>query len=327
VRIVFMGTPEFAVPALRALTDAGHEIICVVTQPDRPRGRGYKLASPPVKVEAERLGLPVVQPARVSDPEFVEGFAEMAPDVAVLAAFGQKISAELLSVPRHGFINIHPSLLPKYRGAAPIERAMINGDQVTGVTIMYMDEGWDTGDIGIWQDMPIPSDADRGWLECALAELGGELIVKFLRLIECGEAPRVPQDHSAATYARKLSSDEFEIDWRKSAREIGNLIRALSPAPGARTSFAGQSVRILRAHEIAPVLVGDGEAGETVCSGYPGMLTIGPEGELIVFCGLNGCELMALDVVHPAGKRQMPAADFARGRRISHGDRFGSGMC
>lgn len=324
MRIIFMGTPEFAVPALRALADGEHEIICVVTQPDRPRGRGYKLAPPPVKVEAERLGLPVLQPENVSQPEFVRTCADMAPDVAVLAAFGQKISSELLNVPRHGFINIHPSLLPKYRGAAPIERAMINGDSVTGVTIMYMDEGWDTGDIGTSEEIMIPPDADRGWLEATLADLGGELILSFLRLVKCGEAPRVPQDHSAATYANKLSSDEVRIDWRRSAREIHNQIRALSPAPGARTSFAGQSLRILRAHEIAPVLVGSDEAGKPSDSGDPGMLTIGPRGELIAFCGPHGCDRIAIEIVHPAGKREMPAGDFARGRRIADGDRLGS---
>jgi methionyl-tRNA formyltransferase len=324
VRIIFMGTPEFAVPALRALTDGGHQIMCVITQPDRPRGRGYKLAPPPVKVEAERLGLPVLQPENVSCPEFVRACAGMAPDVAVLAAFGQKISGELLAVPRHGFINIHPSLLPKYRGAAPIERAIMNGDSVTGVTIMYMDEGWDTGDTGIAEEIAIPPDADRGWLEATLADLGGELILRFLRLVECGEAPRVPQDHSAATYASKLSSDEVRIDWRRSAREIHDQIRALSPVPGARTSFAGQSLRILRAHEIAPVLVESDQAGKPADPGYPGMLTIGPKGELIVFCGPRGCERIAIDIVHPAGKREMPAEDFARGRRIAHGDRLGS---
>lgn len=324
MRIIFMGTPEFAVPALSALADSGHEIIYVVTQPDRPQGRGYKLAPPPVKVEAEKLGLPVMQPENASVPEVIRACANMAPDVAVLAAFGQKISAELLRVPRHGFINIHPSLLPKYRGAAPIERAIMNGDSVTGVSIMYMDEGWDTGDIGISEEIPIPTDADRGWLEGTLADLGGELILRFLRLVECGEAPRVPQDHSAATYANKLSSDEVGIDWRRSARRIHNQIRALSPAPGARTSFAGQSLRILRAHEIAPVLVGSDQSGKPEDLGDPGMLTIGPKGELIAFCGPRGCERIAIDIVHPAGKREMPAEDFARGRRISHGDRLGS---
>ncbi|MEA4883432.1 MAG: methionyl-tRNA formyltransferase [Clostridia bacterium] len=316
MRVVFMGTPEFAVPALLALSSAGHDIQCVATQPDKPAGRGRRIASPPVKEAAEKLGYAVVQPRRVSTPEFIQSMQSLDPDVAVVAAFGQKIPGSLLAVPRHGFINVHPSLLPRYRGAAPIQRCLMNGDAETGVTIMYMDEGWDTGDMGLVQRVAIPAHADAGEMSRMLAQAGGELLVRFLRLLEERRAPRKAQDHGLATYAPKISPEDEEIDWTRGAREIVNRIRALSPQPGARTSLDGQLLRVLRASVV------DSPAGANCLSGQ---VIVGPRCELIIRCGRSGAEAVAMDEVQPAGKRCMKASEFARGRRISSGALLGYG--
>ncbi len=337
-----MGTPEFAVPTLEALAEAGHDILCVVTQPDRPAGRGHKLAPPPVKTAAQARGLRVLQPEKVRAPGFVQAMREFAPDVAVVAAFGQRITAELLELPAHGFVNVHPSLLPRYRGAAPMERCLLNGDSMTGVTIMYMDEGWDTGDIGICREFAVPRDprANAGWLHESLARIGAELMVRFLRLLEEGRAPRTAQDHSRASYAPKISRDELEIDWRRSASQLFDTVRGLAPEPGARTTLDGQQLRVLCVRE-----VGRGEA-----EGYseaetepqfargqsresmqplepetePGTIMLGPGSRVIVMCGEEGRDRVALEEVQPSGKRRMTGAEFARGRRISIGDRLGS---
>jgi methionyl-tRNA formyltransferase len=307
-----MGTPEFAVPALDAIGRAGHDIVMVVTQPDRPKGRGHKLSQSQVKVFASGRGLPVAQPQRVSDPEFIDSLRALAPDVAVVAAFGQKIPNELLSVPAHGFINIHASCLPRLRGAAPIQRAIMNGDAETGVTIMYMDEGWDTGDIGIMQRVPIPPDATAEGLSAALATCGGKLIVEFLRLLEEGDAPRTPQHEAAATYAPKVRPEETVIDWNRPGREIVNLVRALYPDPGARTTLDGKGVRVLRASVPVP-----GEISSD--GGPPGEIVAGARGELLVRVP-DG--LVSLDLVQPESRKQMTGSEFIRGRRPQPGSRF-----
>jgi len=324
LRVVFMGTPAFAVPTLEALADAGHDILCVVTQPDRPAGRGHKLAPPPVKVAAQARGLRVLQPERVRAAVFVQAMRDLAPDVAVVAAFGQKITAELLAVPAHGFVNVHPSLLPRYRGAAPVERCLLNGDSVTGVTIMYMDEGWDTGDIGICREFAVPRDAraNAGWLEESLARVGAELMVQFLRLLEEGRAPRTAQDHSMASYAPKISRDELEIDWRRRASQLFDTVRGLAPDPGARTTLDGQQLRVLCLRELGKgEAEGDSEVGSAV---KPGTIMLGPSDAVIVACGENGRERVTLEEVQPSGKRCMTGAEFARGRRICTGARLGS---
>ena len=319
-----MGTPAFAVPTLEALADAGHNILCVVTQPDRPAGRGHRLAPPPVKVAAQARGLRVLQPERVRAAVFVQAMRDLAPDVAVVAAFGQKITAELLAVPAHGFVNVHPSLLPRYRGAAPVERCLLNGDSVTGVTIMYMDEGWDTGDIGICREFAVPRDAraNAGWLEESLARVGAELMVQFLRLLEEGRAPRTAQDHSMASYAPKISRDELEIDWRRRASQLFDTVRGLAPDPGARTTLDGQQLRVLCLRELGKgEAEGDSEVGPAV---KPGTIMLGPSDAVIVACGENGRERVTLEEVQPSGKRCMTGAEFARGRRICTGARLGS---
>jgi methionyl-tRNA formyltransferase len=319
-----MGTPAFAVPTLEALADEGHDILCVVTQPDRPAGRGHRLAPPPVKVAAQARGLRVLQPERVRAAVFVQAMRDLAPDVAVVAAFGQKITAELLAVPAHGFVNVHPSLLPRYRGAAPVERCLLNGDSVTGVTIMYMDEGWDTGDIGICREFAVPRDAraNAGWLEESLARVGAELMVQFLRLLEEGRAPRTAQDHSMASYAPKISRDELEIDWRRRASQLFDTVRGLAPDPGARTTLDGQQLRVLCLRELGKgEAEGDSEVGPAV---KPGTIMLGPSDAVIVACGENGRERVTLEEVQPSGKRCMTGAEFARGRRICTGARLGS---
>jgi methionyl-tRNA formyltransferase len=249
---------------------------------------------------------------------------DLAPDVAVVAAFGQKITAELLAVPAHGFVNVHPSLLPRYRGAAPVERCLLNGDSVTGVTIMYMDEGWDTGDIGICREFAVPRDAraNAGWLEESLARVGAELMVQFLRLLEEGRAPRTAQDHSMASYAPKISRDELEIDWRRRASQLFDTVRGLAPDPGARTTLDGQQLRVLCLRELGKgEAEGDSEVGPAV---KPGTIMLGPSDAVIVACGENGRERVTLEEVQPSGKRCMTGAEFARGRRICTGARLGS---
>ncbi len=323
MRIVFMGTPAFAVPTLEALADAGHDILCVVTQPDRPAGRGHKLAPPPVKTAALARGLRILQPEKVREPGFVQTMRALEPDVAVVAAFGQKITAELLALPGHGFVNVHPSLLPRYRGAAPVERCLLNGDSVTGVTIMYVDEGWDTGDIGICREFPVPRDpcADAGWLQEVLARVGAELMVRFLRLLEEGRAPRAAQDHSGASYAPRISRHELEIDWRCSASQLFDTVRGLAPDPGARTKFDGQPLRVLCLREL-----GQEEAQLELQPGQPpepGTILLGPGGSVTVACGEEGRERVALEEVQPPGKRRMTGAEFARGRRICEGAHLG----
>ena len=324
MRVVFMGTPAFAVPTLEALTDAGHDILCVVTQPDRPAGRGHRLAPPPVKTAALARGLQIMQPEKVRDSGFVETMRELAPDVAVVAAFGQKITSELLALPGHGFVNVHPSILPRYRGAAPVERCLLNGDAVTGVTIMYMDEGWDTGDIGICSEFTVPRDscADAGWLQESLAQLGAELMVEFLRLLEEGRAPRTTQDHSRASYAPKISGDELELDWRRRARQLFDTVRGLAPDPGARTTLDGQRLRVLRLRELGPEQSME-PVHPSALGAEPGTILLGPGGIVMVACGEEGRERVVLEDVQPAGKRRMSGAEFARGRRIGAGARLG----
>ena len=317
-----MGTPAFAVPTLEALTDAGHDILCVVTQPDRPAGRGHKLAPPPVKTAALARGLRVLQPEKVRAPGFVQTIQELAPDVVVVAAFGQKITTELLELPAHGFVNVHPSLLPRYRGAAPVERCLLNGDSITGVTIMYMDEGWDTGDIGIYREFPVPRDpcANAGWLQESLARVGAELMVRFLRLLDEGRAPRTAQDHSRASYAPKISRDELEIDWRRGASQLFDTVRGLAPDPGARTTLDGQQLRVLCLRELGREEA-QPQPGQPPA---PGTILLGPGGSVIVACGEEGRERVRLEEVQPSGKRRMTGAEFARGRRIPSGARLGS---
>ncbi|MBQ3434616.1 MAG: methionyl-tRNA formyltransferase [Selenomonadaceae bacterium] len=226
LKVIFMGTPDFAVPSLAALIDKT-EILCVVTQPDRPKGRGHKLLPPPVKVFAEENNLRVIQPVKVKAPEVVAQLAELKPDLIVVVAFGQILSQAILDIPRLGCINVHASLLPKYRGAAPIEWAMINGEQVTGITTMQMNAGLDTGDMLLKSEVKIPDDMILPELRERLMTVGADLLLKTLYELQNGGLQAVKQDDSLSTYAPLLKKDTGLIDWNKSAREIHNLVRGL----------------------------------------------------------------------------------------------------
>ncbi len=310
LRIVFMGTPEFAVPILERLVKAGCAPVAVVTQPDRPRGRGRQVLPPPVKEAALRMGLRVLQPERMRDPAFLVELAALEPDVIVTAAFGRILPPEVLGLARVACLNVHPSLLPLYRGPAPVHRALMNGDEKTGVTIIHMAEEVDAGDMVLHEEVAIDPADDREALEGKLARLGGILLLRALRLAATGELPRRPQDHARATYAPAVTREEEAIDWRRPARAIANLVRALAPQPGAATLIKGQPVKILKA-----------EALEGPGAGAPGeVLEIRP-GEGFVVAAGEGALLVR--EVKPAGGRAMSASDYLNGRQLAPGDVLG----
>lgn len=313
LRIVFMGTPEFAVPILERLVKAGCAPVAVVTQPDRPRGRGQQVQPPPVKEAALRLGLRVLQPGRMRDPEFLAELAALSPDVIVTAAFGRILPPEVLGAARIACLNVHPSLLPRYRGPAPVHRALMNGDERTGVTIIHMAEEVDAGDMVLHEEVAIDPAEDRGELEARLARVGGTLLLRALRLAATGELPRRPQDHAQATYAPALSREEEIIDWRQPARTVVNLVRALAPHPGAATTVRGQILKILKA-----------EALEGPGAGAPGEVLELRPGEGFVVAAGQGAVLVR--EVKPAGKRAMSAAEYLNGRPLGAGDVLGDGV-
>ena len=244
-RILFMGTPAFAVPALEGLVRSGYPVIGVVTQPDRPQGRGRTIAPPPVKLLANGLGLTVLQPEKVRTPDFLETFRQLAPDLVIVAAFGQILPGEIIHGPREGCINIHPSLLPKYRGAAPINWALIRGEEKTGVTIMRMDEGVDSGDILLQEETPIGAEETFGALHDRLAKMGAGLLLNALAMLEAGTLQPRPQDHRLATTAPRLAPEDGLIRWDADARTIVALIRGLSPTPSAYTLLGRKKVEDL----------------------------------------------------------------------------------
>ena len=304
-RILFMGTPDFAVPALEGLVAGGWPVIAVVTQPDRPQGRGRTLAPPPVKVAAERLGMTVLQPEKVRHPDFLETFRKLAPDTVVVAAFGQILPAEIIRGPRYGCINIHPSLLPKYRGAAPINRALMAGEDKTGVTIMQMDEGVDSGAILLQEETPIGPEEDYGELHDRLSVMGAEMLRMALAMLLSGTLLPRPQDHHLATAAPKIGREEGKIDWSRDARQIVRLIRGLSPVPAAYTFLAGKQLRIFTA-AAEPAAVA--EAPGTVVGETAGALRVAA-----------GTGYVLLKEVQSEGKKRMAVRDFLRGYRIAPG--------
>ncbi|MGQ9778628.1 MAG: methionyl-tRNA formyltransferase [Bacillota bacterium] len=306
MRLVFAGTPEFARPSLLALHRADHEIALVITQPDRPAGRGLKLKAPAVKEEALSLGLPVVQPEGMEDEELRRRLEAISPEAAIVVAFGQKIPGWLLSLPRFGCLNVHASLLPRYRGAAPIQRALMNGDEVTGVTIMQLDEGWDTGPILSQRPVEIRPDDNAGTLHDRLAVLGAELLVETLAALAEGRVSPRPQDEAAATRAPKIRPEEMRIAWHMPAERIHNLVRALSPAPLAETSHGERRLQIVE------TAVARSEGVE----GTPGTVLAVEEGGVAVATGRGVLRLLR---VKPAGGRVISAADYARGYRLGPG--------
>jgi len=301
-----MGTPGFAVLPLRALATAGHDLCGVVTRTDKPAGRGRTLSEPAVKIAARELGLTVFQPKRVRDPDFIATLRALRPEAIVVAAYGQILPKEILSLPRHGCINIHASLLPLYRGAAPINWALIRGERETGNTIMLMDEGMDTGAILLQESIPIGLKDTAGTLTDKLSERGGRLITKALGLIETGGLPGVPQNNEKATLAPLLKKADGLIDWSMTAIEIHNRVRGLSPWPGAYGFLDNTMIKLLETE----VVEGSGE---------PGLLYEKDRNDLEAAAGRGMLRILSLQ---PEGKKSMTAAEFLRGHRGLSGKKF-----
>ncbi len=305
MRVIFAGTPPFAAAALDALADAGHDIVLVLTQPDRPAGRGMKLTPSAVKQAALARGLPVFQPPSLKTPEAQAALATADADVMVVAAYGLILPQAVLDLPRHGCLNIHASLLPRWRGAAPIQRAILAGDRETGVTIMQMDAGLDTGAMLLKTVVPIRDSDTAATLHDALAAAGASAIVAAL----ANYPALVPeqQDESQATYAAKLSKDEARLDWSRPAEALARAVRGYNPAPGAWTLLDGAPLKIWAARPAAG-------------SGQPGEVLRADADQLLVACGTGA---LALLEVQPAGSKRMPAAAFLAGRTLPPGSRFG----
>lgn len=309
MRIIFFGTPDFAVPSLKALLAEGEEVVLAVTQPDKVKGRGHRIAQPPVKEFAAAHGIPVIQPPGIRLASFPEELNSYRPDVIVVVAYGRIIPPEVLGLPPLGCINVHGSLLPKYRGAGPIQWALINGERKTGITTMRMDEGLDTGDILMTEETHIGDDDDAVTLGERLAVIGAGLLVKTLKGLKDGSLHARPQE-GEASYAPPLTREDGRISWSGSAAHIRNLIRGTYPWPGAVCLLNGERLMIIRASVPAP-----GGRGE------PGKITrISAEG---IEVG-TGEGLLLVKEVKPEGKKAMPASAFANGRRLKEGMSFGS---
>lgn len=304
-----MGTPEFAVPSLKALLDHGENVVAVITQPDRPKGRGRKLTPPPVKELALSAGIPVLQPTKIRTEEFLHEISSYNPDIIIVAAYGRILPGPLLDLPPLGTINVHGSLLPKYRGAAPIQWAVINGETETGITIMQMDEGLDTGDILLPGSLPIEADDTAGTLAVKMAELGGKLLVDALDLLKEDKLPPVKQDEAKATLAPPLNKQQGKIEWSKTASQISCLIRGLDPWPTAYTIINNKWLRLFSPTVISDVV--DEEPG-TLCRADA-------EGLLIA----TGRDYLLVKEVQIEGAKRMAVDAFLRGRPLQKGIKFG----
>ncbi|MDO5455935.1 MAG: methionyl-tRNA formyltransferase [Eubacteriales bacterium] len=310
MKIVFMGTPDLAAEVLDTMMKSGCEVTLAVTQPDKPKGRGRGVVKTPVHECADKWGIPVFSPVKIREPEAVERLRQEAPDLIVVAAFGQILIKEILDLPRYGCVNVHASLLPKLRGAAPIQWAVINGDAVSGVTIMQMDEGLDTGDILTQEEIPLAPDETGESLYNKVARLGGELLVKTLPAIEAGELTPVPQDDSASTYASMLRRDMGNIDWSLPAAQIERLVRGLNSWPSAYTFREGKMLKIWKS------CVSDREA-----TGEPGTVAAKDKAAIYVNCGEG---VLTLLEVQPEGKKRMAVQAFLLGYNVEAGQKFTS---
>ena len=308
-RIVFFGTPDFAVPTLAALVEAGRLPVCVVTQPARPVGRGQRLQDPPVAAWARGRGLPVTQPEKVRDPGFLAGMKALAPDVAVVVAFGQIFPRDLLALPRLGCVNVHASLLPRWRGAAPIQAAIASGDARTGVTTMLMEAGLDTGPMLLDEETEIGPEETAEELSRRLAEMGGRLLVRTLERLERGDLEPRPQDPAAATYAPRLTREDGRVDWTRPARGIADRLRAFTPWPGQSAALRGEPVKLVRVEVLQ-------ESTDAVPGTFLGMR----DGRLAVACG-EGSVLGLAELQRP-GRKPLKGADFANGERLRTGELF-----
>ncbi len=308
LNLVFCGTPRFAVPTLEKLIASGFAVSAVVTQPDRPRGRGLELAPSPVKARAVELGLPVTQPAKIkNNPEFQSLISSLHPDAIIVVGYGRMIPQWMLDLPRHGNINLHASLLPKYRGAAPIQWAIARGEPATGVTTMRIDSGLDTGDILLQKEIPIVPQDTAETLAPRLAAMGAELMVETLRGLEAGEIHPRAQEHAKATLAPILKKEEGRIDFHRTAQEICNRLRGFQPWPGAFTAFRGKSLQLWEAKPVPSQI----ELGKLVVQGDR------------LFAGSGESTALELLEVQPEGKKRMPARDFVHGYHPTTGEKLG----
>lgn len=305
MRVIFMGTPDFAVPSLEALLTK-HEVVLVVTQPDKPKGRGKKMVPTPVKACALEHGIPVLQPEKVKEPEFVEQIRSYEPDLIAVTAFGQILSEPILEMPKYGCINVHGSLLPKYRGAAPMQWSIIDGEKVTGITTMYMAKGLDSGDMLLKAEVEITDEDTFATIHDKMAVTGANLLLDTLDQLEAGTLERIPQDHDAATYAPMITKETGHIDWSKNRQDIINLIRGLNPVPAAYTIYEEEVLKIFGA-VISDVQADDAANGEIVAVVKKGF---------VVKCG-DGC-LLITEVQARGGKRMMTDA-YLRGHAMKEG--------
>ena len=309
MRIIFMGTPDFAVPSLRALCETGEDVVAVITQPDKPRGRGYVLTPTPVKAYALERGIPVYQPETLRGGAFDDTLRTLAPDLIIVVAYGKILPLSVLSCPPLGCINVHGSLLPALRGAAPMQRAIMDGHPVTGVTTMYMAEGLDTGDMLLREEIEILTDDNFETIHDKLAEVGARTLLATLAALRDGTLVATPQDNGAATYAAKIEKEDRLLDFSRDAEAVHNLIRGLSPIPLAFTHTPdGKLLKVPAARVARPAADGSLAAPGTVLS---------LEGGIEVACGRGS---VLLTTVTPEGKSRMSAADYVRGRKLSLGD-------
>ncbi|MFH1549297.1 MAG: methionyl-tRNA formyltransferase [Planctomycetota bacterium] len=314
MRIIFAGTPEDAVFVLEALADSNHEVCAVLTQPDRPKGRGRQPAPPPVKEFALKRGIPVLQPEKVNSPETLAEIEKISPDVAVVAFYGRIIGAKLLAVPEHGWLNIHPSLLPKYRGPSPVPSAILSGEEETGVTIIKLDAEMDHGPVLLQMNLPIGENENAGELLAHLAKIGAEMTLHALDLVGSGEAGFTPQRHEAATFTMTLTKQEGTVDW--SAGNLHNFVRAMTPWPGAHAKLHVNATKNNVDLIISRTKISAEGTSAKVAPGT--IIALFPEGILVE----DGRGETLITSVKPSGKKEMPAKDFANGYRVRVGDRF-----
>ncbi len=314
-RIIFMGTPGFAVPSLSALVDAGFDVAAVVTRPDRPSGRGRRVSPTPVKLAALERGIAVLEPVSVKDEGFIERLKALVPDFLVVVAYGKILPRSILQIPSRGCVNVHASLLPKYRGAAPINHAILNGESVTGVSTMLMDAGMDTGPVLLAEEVGINRDDTAEDLGATLSKVGAALLVKTIGLMVEGKLKPEEQDESEASYAPSLKKGDGEISWQKDAEEIRNLVRGLYPWPGTYTRWQG---KLLKVH-VGRVAPGDDGAPPDFCDAPPGTVVSVSADSVGVKCGQGVFVITELQL---QDRRRMNAGVFAKGSSVAPGDRF-----
>ncbi|TFG78406.1 MAG: methionyl-tRNA formyltransferase [Thermodesulfobacteriales bacterium] len=308
MKIIFMGTPEFAVSSLKALIESDHDVVAVVAQPDKPKGRGRKLAPPPTKALAEQHNIPVLQPEKVRTQEFLSQLQNLSPDLICVTAYGKILPKSILEVPPYGCINVHASLLPKYRGAAPINWVIVRGETQSGITTMLMDEGMDTGDMLLKKEIQIQDEDDAGSLSEKLSQLGAELLLETISQLQEGKLGPAKQDESLATYAPMLKKSDGEIKWENPASELWNLIRGMNPWPGTFTTLGNKSLKIFK----ATLIDGEGSPGE-VLESDPGVLRVST--------GEGALEILELQL---EGGKRLDTKSFLAGRKIEKGTILGN---